>query len=163
MSMLLPLDPLDFLFGLEISGERQARHLQSERAEELNPRGPLYGKLQHGEQITLADDRVITPDMVLGEARQGRSVVYCLDTQFSNDRFQPPTSARLSSMKQHLGRTPSIWRARASIRQWRMPRASPSGAELLIATHFSSRYDGRQVVQIGDEARDFEKITVGRT
>ena len=42
-------------------------------------------------------------------------------------------------------------------------QAKEAGAEHLIATHFSSRYDGRQIVQIGDEAREiFEKITVGR-
>ena len=33
----------------------------------------------------------------------------------------------------------------------------------MIATHFSSRYDGRQVARIGDEARSiFESITIGR-
>ena len=41
--------------------------------------------------------------------------------------------------------------------------AKEAGAETLIATHFSSRYDGRQIVQIGDDARQmFERITVGR-
>jgi ribonuclease BN (tRNA processing enzyme) len=33
----------------------------------------------------------------------------------------------------------------------------------LIATHFSSRYDGRQVMKMGDDARSiFEHLTVGR-
>jgi ribonuclease BN (tRNA processing enzyme) len=33
----------------------------------------------------------------------------------------------------------------------------------LVATHFSSRYDGRDMVKIGDAARDtFENITVGK-
>ena len=33
----------------------------------------------------------------------------------------------------------------------------------LIATHFSSRYDGRQIAQIADEAKEvFERITLGR-
>ena len=41
--------------------------------------------------------------------------------------------------------------------------AKEAGAEKLIATHFSSRYDGRQIVQIADEARDvFENITTGK-
>jgi len=41
--------------------------------------------------------------------------------------------------------------------------AKEAGAHNLIATHFSSRYDGRQVARIGDEARAvFEPITIGR-
>ena len=41
--------------------------------------------------------------------------------------------------------------------------AKEAGAEKLIATHFSSRYDGRQIVQIADEAREvFENITTGK-
>jgi ribonuclease Z len=41
--------------------------------------------------------------------------------------------------------------------------AKEAGAQRLIATHFSSRYDGRQVVQIRDEARSvFEEIVAGR-
>jgi ribonuclease BN (tRNA processing enzyme) len=41
--------------------------------------------------------------------------------------------------------------------------AKEAKAESLIATHFSSRYDGRQIAQIGEEAREtFEKITLGR-
>ena len=41
--------------------------------------------------------------------------------------------------------------------------AKEAGAAHLIATHFSSRYDGRQIAEIGDEAREiFENITIGR-
>jgi ribonuclease Z len=41
--------------------------------------------------------------------------------------------------------------------------AKEAGAENLIATHFSSRYDGRQIAQIGEDARGiFEKIILGR-
>ena len=38
-----------------------------EKAKELGiPEGPLFGKLQRGETITLADGREITPSMVMG-------------------------------------------------------------------------------------------------
>ena len=46
-----------------------------------------------------------------------------------------------------------------------MRRSIPEEAKAcrLIATHFSSRYDGRQVLKIGDDARSiFENLTVGR-
>ena len=41
--------------------------------------------------------------------------------------------------------------------------AKEAACENLIATHFSSRYDGRQVKQIADDARGvFENITLGK-
>jgi ribonuclease Z len=41
--------------------------------------------------------------------------------------------------------------------------AKEAKADHLIATHFSSRYDGRQVAEIRDAARSvFENITAGR-
>lgn len=44
------------------------------------PSGPLFGKLQRGETITLDDGRHIHPDQVLGPTRPGKVVAYCTDT-----------------------------------------------------------------------------------
>ena len=44
------------------------------------PAGPERGALQHGEAVTLADGRVVSPDDVLGPARPGRKVVFSGDT-----------------------------------------------------------------------------------
>lgn len=52
-----------------------------EKAKALGiPPGPLFGKLQHGQTITLEDGREIEPEDVLGAARPGLSVAYCCDT-----------------------------------------------------------------------------------
>ncbi len=45
------------------------------------PSGPLYGRLQRGESIELADGSVVRPEQVLGGARKGLSLAYCCDTQ----------------------------------------------------------------------------------
>src|SRR5207244_9578741 len=80
----LPLDHTIFCLGWRFQEKDRPGMFNLERAEELGiPQGPLYGKLQHGESITLPDGRLITPDMVLGPPRAGKSVAYCLDTQFS--------------------------------------------------------------------------------
>ena len=91
--------------------------------------------------------------------------MYCLDTQFSERSIQladkctalihettfGPDAVEMARERKH-----STMEDAARV-------AKEAGAEHLIATHFSSRYDGRQLVQIGDEAREvFEKITVGR-
>jgi ribonuclease Z len=162
----LPLDHSIFCLGWRFQEKDKPGIFNLERAQELGiPRGPLYGKLQHGEPIRLGDGRTITPDMVLGPARPGKSVVYCLDTQFSQRSIQladkctalihettfGPDAIDLARDRKH-----STMEDAARV-------AKEAGAEKLIATHFSSRYDGRQIVQIADEARDvFENITTGK-
>src|SRR5215475_5655733 len=80
----IPLDHSIFCLGWRLQEKTKPGTFNLEEAEALGiPRGPLYGKLQHGESIALPDGRVVTPEMVLGPPRPGKSVVYCLDTQFS--------------------------------------------------------------------------------
>ena len=53
-----------------------------EKAEQLGiPKGPLFGKLQRGETLTLPDGREITPAMVMSPPRKGRKFVYVADTR----------------------------------------------------------------------------------
>src|SRR5690606_33077589 len=52
-----------------------------ERAVELNiPPGPWRRDLVAGQEVTLPDGRLITPDMVLGELRTGTRMAYIGDT-----------------------------------------------------------------------------------
>jgi ribonuclease Z len=45
------------------------------------PPGPMYGLLQRGQAVELADGRTVTPEQVVGPPRAGLSVAYCCDTQ----------------------------------------------------------------------------------
>ena len=51
-----------------------------EKAKENNIPMPYWSRLQKGESIT-ENDKVFTPDMVLGDARKGLKVTYCTDTR----------------------------------------------------------------------------------
>jgi ribonuclease Z len=52
------------------------------RAKEAGvPEGPLWGRLQRGEAVTLEDGRIVEPDAIVGAPRPGRKVVYTGDTR----------------------------------------------------------------------------------
>ena len=51
-----------------------------EKAKENNIPMSYWSRLQKGESIT-ENDKVFTPDMVLGDARKGLKVTYCTDTR----------------------------------------------------------------------------------
>ena len=52
-----------------------------EKAMENNVPKQYWSKLQKGETIETEDGRVLTPDMVIGQARKGIKVTYCTDTR----------------------------------------------------------------------------------
>ena len=54
-----------------------------QKAEELGiPRGPLWGKLQRGEEVTSADGKIVKPGDVMGEKRSGRKFSFVTDPQY---------------------------------------------------------------------------------
>lgn len=162
----LPLDHSIFCLGWRFQEKDKPGIFNLERAQQLGiPRGPLYGKLQHGESVRLEDGRVIKPEMVLGEARSGKSVAYCLDTQFSERSIQLAENCTALIHETTFG-PDEIQMARErkhSTMEDAARVAKEAKVEQLIATHFSSRYDGRQLVEIRDRAQTlFENITTGR-
>ena len=77
-----PVEHRVFCLGFRLEETPRPGRFSLERAAELSiPSGPLYGALQRGERVTLADGRVITPEEVLGPARPGVSMAYVTDTR----------------------------------------------------------------------------------
>jgi ribonuclease Z len=162
----LPLDHSIFCLGWRLQEKTKAGVFNLEEAQALGiPRGPMYGRLQDGESVTLPDGRVIKPEMVLGAPRPGKSVVYCLDTQFSERSIELADKCTALIHETTFG-TDEVELARDrkhSTMEDAARVAKAAGVGQLIATHFSSRYDGRQVMKMGDDARAvFENLTVGR-
>lgn len=66
-------------YGYVFEALRQGR-FDVERAQAADIPRRYWNALQHGRTVE-ADGRVLTPDMVLGPARRGLKVTYCVDTR----------------------------------------------------------------------------------
>jgi ribonuclease Z len=77
-----PLKHTTFCLGYRLEEHPRPGKFKKEAATALGiPYGPLWGKLQRGETITLEHGETISPESVLGPARPGRKVCYAVDTQ----------------------------------------------------------------------------------
>jgi ribonuclease Z len=133
------------------------------------PPGPERGLLQHGETVTVADGRVVTPDEVLGEARPGRKVVLTGDTAPSPQVVQAAEGADLLVHEATFSAEEKE-RARETMHSTAADAAEVArlaGVRLLALTHVSTRYFGpdlaREAREIFPETvvpRDFDTIEV---
>jgi ribonuclease Z len=157
--------------GYRVQEHPRPGRFNLERANELGiPAGPLYGKLQSGEAITLEDGRVINPDDVLGPQRAGKIVAYCTDTRPCDGSVSLARNADLVIHEATYTRDlveeadefgHSTAAQAASI-------ARQADARRLLITHFSSRYpdatplleEAREVFPDTVMARDLMEIEV---
>jgi len=123
------------------------------------PKGPLFGALQRGETVTLADGATVSPGQVLGPARPGRKVVLTGDTRPSPAVAEVALGA---DVLVHDGTFLDEERERAdetghttALAAAELARAA--GVRLLVLTHLSNRYFGPEVAR---EARAIFPDTV---
>jgi ribonuclease Z len=146
--------------GYALDEHTRPGRFDNEAADALGiPIGPERGALQRGESITLDDDRVLTPDMVLGAARPGRRVVIPGDTA-------PVDTVRVlaegADVLVHEATFAEEERVRAgetlhSTALQAAEIARDAGVRLLALTHVSPRYFGPELAR---EARDVFPATV---
>ncbi|MFA6451616.1 MAG: ribonuclease Z [bacterium] len=125
-----------------------------DHARELGiPEGPLFGRLQKGEQITLDDGRVIASPDVLGPARKGRRIVYVTDTM-----CHPPIIpfCRDADLLIHEGMFTNDMEDEARLRKHCTAAqaafiAREAGAKRLVLVHLSARHGDTNPLR--DEAR----------
>ena len=167
----LPLNHRILTYGYALQEQDRPGTFDVARAEALGvPKGPLYGHLQRGRAVTLADGRTVQPADVLGPPKRGRRLAYCLDTRpcpegamlardadlLLHDSTLAPGAEEEATQKGH-----STSRQAAIL-------AKEAGVKRLVLTHFSSRYtDVRELLQglegLHDEiivARDLMELSV---
>lgn len=106
------------------------------------PPGPLFGKLQRGETVTLENGRKIQPEEVLGPARPGLKIAYICDTAPCDNAIELAQDADLliheatypagmERLAHERGHSTAADAARC---------AKEAGAKKLIMTHISQKY-----------------------
>jgi ribonuclease Z len=132
------------------------------RARELGvPEGPLWGRLQRAEAVTLDDGRVVEPGAIVGMPRPGRKVVYTGDTR--------PCKATIEAA---IGADVLIHEATFSLEEAERAKetdhstaheaaevARMAKARRLVLTHLSARYS-RDAGPLLEEARAIFPETV---
>jgi ribonuclease Z len=158
-------DCLGYLFE-----EKGRRPFLAEKADALGvPNGPLRGRLVSGEQVTLEDGRIVTPEMVLGEYRSGTRLAAFGDlgeTASLVDTIRGVDALVIESTylenEADMARQFSHLTARQAAEL-----AVKAEVKQLILTHLSRRYrekdvllEAQQVFENVSVARDFDTFTV---
>ena len=78
-----PLEHTKTCVGYTLEESDRPGEFNPEKARELGvPCGPLWSKLQHGEDVTASDGSIVKPEQVLGATRSGRKFSFVTDTLF---------------------------------------------------------------------------------
>ena len=107
------------------------------------PEGPMFGKLQHGQAVTLPDGREIQPSQVVGEARAGRKVIISGDTRPCPTTRDAARGADLLVHEATFGDDEverAVETAHSTARE-AARIAREAEVRRLVLTHVSSRYD----------------------
>jgi ribonuclease Z len=112
------------------------------------PEGELWSKLQGGEEIKLADDRVVKPSDVMGPLRSGRKIVYTGDTRPFEAFAKFAAGADLVI---HDCTFDDSLSEKAAVDGHSTPsqaagQAKAAGAKRLVLTHISARYPDASVL-----------------
>ena len=157
-------------YGYALIEDERRGKFKRERAEELGIKpGPLYAKLARGESVVV-NGRVITPDMVLGEPRPGRKVVYTGDTRPCKRVVEVARSADLLIHDASFTSELEEWakETKHSTAREAAEVARRAGAKKLILTHISARYkdagplleEAKEVFENVEVAEDFMVVEV---
>lgn len=112
------------------------------------PEGPLWSKLQHGNEVKLPNGKVVKPKDVMGPPRPGRKIVYTGDTRPFEGLAAFAADADLlihdATLDDDLAER--AYEDGHSTPSQAAENAKNSRAKLLILTHISARYKNPKVL-----------------
>jgi len=140
--------------GFVVNEDMRPGKFYREKALELGiPEGPLFGRLQRGEEIEI-DGNKIKPDMVMGPKRPGRKIVFSGDTHVCPSLVEMAANADVLVHEATYGEDnrEKADEYRHSTAKIAAEAARDAGVKNLVLTHISPRYDDADVLV--DEAKE---------
>jgi len=138
-----PLEHRVYTIGYALIEKDRPGKFDVEKAKKLNiPPGPLFRKLQSGENITLEDGTLIRPEDVLGPPKKGRKIAYCLDTRPCENaqRLAQGADVLIYDGTFHEEHGENAHRTGHSTWVEAAQLARQADVKKLVLTHFSPRY-----------------------
>lgn len=150
-----PLDHRIFTLGYRLEERDRPGRFDLERARALGiPEGPLYRKLQLGEDVQLNDGRVIQSHEVVGPPRPGKAIAYCTDTRPFAGTVELARGVDLivheATYTDDMANEARDYGHSTAAQAAQVARDAEAGR--LLITHFSTRY--ADVTPLHEEARN---------
>jgi len=124
--------------------------------------GPMFGALQRGKAVTLADGRVVRPEEVVDAPRAGRKLVVTGDTRPCPATVEAARGADLLIHDSTFGDAEgerAIETDHSTAREAARV-AREAGAARLILTHLSTRYDREPEPLLAQAREEFGEVAV---
>lgn len=121
------------------------------------PQGPVWGRLQKGESVTLDDGRVVAPSDVMGSPRPGRKFSYVTDTLPLRSIAPEVRNSDLlicEGMFEHDLRDTAHSKRHMTAVEAAQIAAEAGGVKQMGLIHYSPRYADRDLKRLLKEARE---------
>jgi ribonuclease Z len=144
--------------------ERDSRKFDREKALSLGiPPGPIYARLKRGETIVW-QGKLVTPEMVLGEIRKGRKIVYTGDTRPCEKTVEISRDADLLIHDAAFSEELKDWAVESghSTAKEAAEVARKANVKKLVLTHISARYSKNPEMLLEEARPIFENVELAR-
>ena len=160
-----PLKHTTLCLGYRLEEHPRPGKFNPSKAKTLGiPSGPLWGMLQQGHTVKLADGMNVSPDQVLGPPRPGRKICYAVDTQPNKTLYRLCQNVDLAFLDgMFLPEHQEEADAKGHMTVDDAARvASRAGALRAVLIHISPRYTEEDMERFVEAARQrFERVEMG--
>ncbi len=153
-------------FGYVMTEKDRPGEFSVENATALGiPMGPMWGRLQRGENVVLEGGTVIYPSQVLGPARKGVRFAYITDTVYLSSIANHVKGADLLLCEGMFTRdlAADAFEKKHMTSSQAATIALDAGVKKLALIHYSPRYTDKELKTLRDEAREiFPQTYLGK-
>lgn len=143
-------------YGFTLEEDTRPGVFFPEKAEELGiPMGPMWGKLQKGQEVTLESGEVIEPHQVMGDERPGRKFSFITDTLYKPHFAEEVKHSDLLICEGMFGEEMAADAAEKKHMTAKQAGriAKDAGAKRMGLIHYSPRYAYHELPTLKKEAR----------